>query len=478
MLKRTLLNIDVLYLRFISDYLTFSDFKRLDEAIIDHEEEETTWDELLGNMVGCRCVEGSYLDIPDLDWLMSKKRLRMGKAVVKTARLPGNYPFKAEPAFFDSIKELRLFEEAYLFLTNLSTEDGCEMTLTALEIDGPPLTGVGVEDNLQHLLVNRCTGLKELSLHNMGMGISDDVFIEFSQVLQEDSLTTLSLGFDEKSTDFRHGLQSVTFMCLASKLTVLRVLELTNFYLVTDEALFIISLHCSTLEVVDISFCPEVTGGGVRVLANTSKNLRRLSVRECKLVADDIFFGDGIRNPDGSVIPGSSSSSGWDAASTSASADERRDEGPRTLAALRAAEGNSVWENLSELILEDCSAVTNEALLLLPLLTPNLTKFSLANCNFSDWALEAFFRGLDQQQGERWSTTRCGKVEVGQGSLRNVCLYGCEIREQTLEALLRHHTVYLERVGFTSKIDNETIKKLEAAGVKMDWIPWWTDESW
>ena len=473
--KCSLLKLDVLYLRNVCEYLTFNEFQRLDEAV---ENADPLWDLFLGSLVGCRCVESAFLDLPDLDWLMSKKNLRLGRAIVKTARRSGSYPFTPAPAFFGSIKELRLLDEAYSFLMDFSSD--CNMTLTALEIDGAPLTAIGIEVCLQNLLLNHCKSLKELSLHKMGGSISDDLFIEFSQVLQEESLETLSLSFCEKSTDFRHGLQSVTFMCLASKLTALRFLELTNFYLVTDEALFIISLHCSTLEVVGLSFCREVTGGGIRVLANSSKNLRHLCVGQCNRLDDSVFFGDGIHNPDGSIIPGSSSTSGWDATSTAtaSSADRSGRDHPRTLAALRAAEGNPVWGNLSELVLQDCSLVTNDALLLLPSLTPNLTKFCLANCTFKDWALEAFFISLDQEQAERWSGTSGGKSEVGHGSLRHVELYGCEIKEQTLEALYRHHSKYLERVGFTSKIDNETIKKLESAGVKMDWIPWWTDESW
>ena len=460
-------SLDTLYLRVVCDFLALEDFKRLDKAIFKSNE---SWKRLLGNMQDVRCIESTYLDIPDLDWAM-QRNIRIAKLLLKTSRPFHTYPFGADVSFFESLKELRLYGEAYFFIKDVNSSG---MSLSILEIDGA-LSGARSEDGLEHLLVHNGRALRELSLHNMGGGISDDLFIDFSQVLKEDSLEVLSLSFCEKSTDFRHGLNPITFMCLSPKLTKLRVLELQNFYLVTDESLFLISLHCATLEELDISFCREVTGGGVRVLANNSKNLRRLSVRECIRLNNSVFVGDGIQNPDGSTIPGSSMS-GMGVSTEHVGDGDRR--APRTLAQLRTAEGDPVWENLTELVLEDSTAITNEALVLLPCLVPNLTLFSIANCNFSEEGLVDFFKGLDQQQSKKWGANKGGAVRGGEGNLREVCLYGCEIKEAALLALLRHHPRYLERVGFTSKIDNDVIKTLEAAGVKIDWIPWWTDEAW
>jgi hypothetical protein len=261
----------------ICNYLSVKDLRNMDDAFFG----VNGWDDCVKSLMGHTALENTPHDLFDLDWMMDRGVV-IRALHVRTSKSRSEYPFMPNPDLFNALTDLRLDDNAFDFCRELwstyplghedgkeAYEDGkeaCSMNLESLSLNGESMN-LEMNHDLEALLANHCNQrLKHLQLTSLGDGITDDLFIEFSQVLTEASLQTLRLEFCERGTDLRAGLNPISFMCLAPKCSVLRVLELRNTYLLTDECLLMLSVHCGTLEELELTFCREIVGAGVRVL--------------------------------------------------------------------------------------------------------------------------------------------------------------------------------------------------------------------
>lgn len=443
--------LDLSLLSVIWDYLDVESLRCLDEAADDAEWWRLSLEKLQGNTA----LESARHDLFDLDWMMDRG-VRVSKVVISTAKLTSEYPFLVDPEFFHEIKDLSLQGNAFAFVKDMwigASNNPCNMNLDSLSLSGEQTRHLMNQD-LEPLLLRHALNVKSLELKSLGDGISDDLFIDFSQALSDSTLTKLSLHFCERGTDLRAGLNPITFMCLAPKCSTLIQLELRNTYLLTDECLLMLSMHCNTLEVLVLQFCRNIEGAGVRILCHACPNMKQLILLDCTSLNDSLFFGNGVPNPDGSIIPGS----GVEVE------DDRPRETSRTLAEYHTIEGSRVWEKLEYIALDECEGFSNTAIRNLALLMPNLERLSATNCFFiTDESLEELYRSL-------------GKVNSdGHCKLEEVCLYGISgVGEDSMRTLM-HVAPALCRVGFTATLDNEIMKDLEGRGVLVEWIPWWRD---
>ena len=443
-MPRTIDSLSVQLHALIIDFLDLDALRNLDDAV----DEAPWWASVRQKLHGNTYLESAWHDLFDLDWLQ-ERQIRLRRVRIATSKSPREYPFQVDPPFFGDIKRLVLQDNAFAFLKGAwSPTSSCNMKLTSLSLSGETMRFLQNKD-LEGLL-SKCFSVEELDMKGLGDGISDDLFIDFSQDLEETSLKKLSLHFCEQGTDLRAGLNPISFMCLAPRCSALVQLELRNTFLLTDECLLMFSMHCQTLETVVLQCCRALTGAGVRILCNANERMRQLILLDCTSLNDSLFFGNGVPNPDGSIIPGSGVSN--------VDRDDRR----RSLSELWKLEGSKVWANLEYLALDECEGFSNNAIRHLSLLTPNLERFSATNCYFlTDETFLELYRSLGN--------------EKGQSSLQDLCLYGIDgIMEGSMLALT-DFAPNLKRVGLTARLDHQVMKDLEARGVQVDWIPWWSD---